>query len=115
MFLLCSWRTETSEFAILQFFHVYSQFITILLGLETGTDAALFLFVIVCKIHADLRAILILAYVPLKRAPVNIFKGSPVQSGGVALLSIPQVIFVLGQACAALPGWGEEAGGQRPG
>ncbi|KAM7325256.1 hypothetical protein ACRRTK_015509 [Alexandromys fortis] len=90
------WRTETSELAILQFFHVYSQFITILLGLETGTDAALFLFVIVCKIHADLRAILILAYVPLKRAPVFIFKSSPVQSGDVALLSIPRVVFVLG-------------------
>lgn len=88
LFLLCSWRTETSELAILQFLHVYSQFTTILLGLKTGMDAALSLFIIVCKVHADLHAILILAYVPLERAPVFIFESAPVQSGDV-LLSIP--------------------------
>lgn len=57
---------EISELAILQFFHVYSQLITILLGLKTGMDAALFLLVIMCKDHADLHAVLILAYVPLE-------------------------------------------------
>lgn len=83
LFLLCNWRIERSELAILQFFPVYSQLITILLGLKTGMDAALFLFVIMCKDHADLHAVLILAYVPLERAPVFIFK-APLCSPGIS-------------------------------
>lgn len=74
---------EISELASLQFFPVYSQLITILLGLETGMDAALFLLVIMCKDHADLHAVLILAYVPLERAPMFIFK-APLCSPGLS-------------------------------